>query len=85
MRTVVISLLALLSLTVSFKDCNFTQFDFFSSYSFGQQDELNNTFTTLNTQMATLPPVELKTNASVTYRITNTKTSFKYLDGQQKG
>jgi hypothetical protein len=34
--------------------------------------------------MNPLPAVELKTNASVTYRLTNTTISFSYLDGKQK-
>lgn len=34
--------------------------------------------------MALLPAVELKTNMSVVYRVSNATVKFKYLDGQQK-
>lgn len=34
--------------------------------------------------MATLPAVELKTNMSVVYRISNATAKFKYLESQQK-
>jgi hypothetical protein len=39
---------SLLILVASFKECNFTQFDFFSHYSLGRQDELNSTFDAVN-------------------------------------
>jgi hypothetical protein len=34
--------------------------------------------------MSILPAVELKTNMSVVYRISNAKAKFEYLDSQQK-
>lgn len=67
----------------AFKDCNFTQFDFLSQYSLGQQDELNHTFEGVNKKMQMLPDVEFKNNISQTYRISNTQTVFHYLDGKQ--
>jgi hypothetical protein len=38
MRLVLILLLAAVPFASAFKDCNFTQFDFFSHYSLGQQN-----------------------------------------------
>lgn len=44
-------------LVVSFKDCNFTQFDFLSTYSLGKQDELNKTFDALNSKISNLTSI----------------------------
>lgn len=73
----------ILTLTHSFKDCNFTQFDFFSRYSLGQQDELNRTFEGVNKKMQPLADVEWKNNISQLYRISSTHATFHYLDGKQ--
>lgn len=67
----------------TFKDCNFTQFDFLSHYSLGQQDELNHTFEGVNKKMQILPDVEFRNNISQTYRISKTQALFQYLDGKQ--
>lgn len=79
-------LLLLLIITLlnahAFKDCNFTQFDFFSHFSLGQLDELNRTFEGVNKKMPVLPDVTLK-NGSITYVVTRPKAVFKYLDGRQ--
>jgi hypothetical protein len=40
----IILLISLLPFVATFKDCNFSQFDFFSHYSLGRSDELNRTF-----------------------------------------
>ncbi len=48
MKILPILMSSLLILATTFKDCNFTQFDFFSHYSLGQQDELNSTFNAVN-------------------------------------
>lgn len=84
MKLLFLMLLAVLQHALAFKDCNFTQFDFFSHYSLGQQDELNATFTALNKQINTLSSVDLKTNTSVVYKVANTNVTFTYLDGKQK-
>jgi len=70
---------------ISFKDCNFTQFDFFNTYSLGKQDELNRTFTVLNSKIKNLTSVDFKSNRSVLYSIYQAKPAFIYLDSNQTG
>jgi hypothetical protein len=55
----IFTLIICLTITSAFKDCNFSQFDFFSTYSLGKQDELNRTFTLLNQKMRSLPDILL--------------------------
>lgn len=70
----------------SFKDCNASQFDFFSAYQLGKQDELNLTFAKLPSQMAPLSTVTYNSSDLLfRYSLSNTKAAFLYLDSKQKG
>ena len=53
----IFSLIICLTTASAFKDCNFSQFDFFSTYSLGKQDELNRTFTLVNQKVQPLSDV----------------------------
>lgn len=81
MKLILLLIITLLSAT-AFKDCNFTQFDFFSHFSLGQLDELNRTFEGVNQKMQRLPDVTL-TNGAIKYVVSPVKAGFKYLDGRQ--
>lgn len=81
MKLLLLLIITLLS-AHAFKDCNFTQFDFFSHFSLGQLDELNRTFEGVNKKMQVLPDVTLK-NGQITYVVSRAKAVFKYLDGKQ--
>lgn len=49
----------------------------------GQNDELNRTFNGVNNKITYLDDVQLKNEASVTYKISQAKANFRYLDGKQ--
>ena len=82
MKLILLLITTLLLSATAFKDCNFTQFDFFNRFSLGQLDELNRTFDGVNKKMQVLPDVTLK-NGAITYVVSRAKAGFKYLDGRQ--
>ena len=73
------------TISSSFKDCNFSQFDFFSEYTLGKQNELNDTFTLLNERVGVLPDVTYNSSDLLfRYVIGSVKSSFYYIDSKQK-
>lgn len=64
------------------QSCNASHFDYISKYTLGKQDELNRTFTKIQSKLNTLKDIKYQ-NAS-SYTITNINVSYFYLDSQQK-
>lgn len=76
-------LLPLLVLTTISIDCNFTLFEYFSSYSLGKQDELNRTFTAIQ-PLIRVPDVFYIQSPYTNYTLRGFNVSIRYLDSRQK-
>jgi len=77
-----IYIITILTISLSL-NCNISHFDFVSRYSLGKQDELNRTFTKMQSIITTLPNVTFSNNNSI-YTIYNTNTTFIYRDSMQR-
>lgn len=79
----ILIILASLFVTTTQIDCNATHFEFFSNFSLGKQEELNQTFDQI-LPFIKVPPISYKATDFSTFNITNTTVKFRYLDSQQK-
>ena len=61
-----------------------SHFDFLGLGYFSSQDELNQTFEGVAQQVKTLLPVGWRVNSSLTYSLSNIRTTFRYRPYQQK-
>lgn len=77
------AVLLLLGLVLSAEHCNTSHYDFVGKYTLGKQDELNKTFTHMQSSIHQLEPVVWHLNDTVTYTINNVKPTFYYKDTKQ--